>query len=382
MGIRRTTSLVAKLLATAACASLAVTPVLARKANTLTDLVGAKGAGGETQLEARGFQHIKTEEGQSSKTSYWWHSGDKNCIQVVTYDGRYSSISDASDGDCGHKPNNKGTAVAAAAIGAVALGAILLSRGSKNKGDGGYSQDWQQVEAYDLQTGRLRIFRNPSKNASVRGEVAEGELLRNYGCDQYEGESWCEVTTMDNRTRGWARDRYLRVSTAGVGQYPSYGGGNGGDLVEVYGLSSGTLKITETPSKNGYVVGRVNGGTTLRRMNCQNAESENWCQVSTLDGRMYGWSRERYLRSTGGAGNYPSYGGGYAGSISGIEGLNGIEAFDALRSRGFENVDSFTSGNTLYGIYYYRPNRTCVQTTSANGRIVDIRDIQTHPKCR
>ncbi len=62
--------------------------------------------------------------------------------------------------------------------------------------------------------------------------------------------------------------------------------------------------------------------------------------------------------------------------------MRAIDAIDELQARGFQSVDSFTTGNTLYGIYYYRPTRLCVQTTSADNRIVDIRDIKTHPKCR
>lgn len=70
------------------------------------------------------------------------------------------------------------------------------------------------------------------------------------------------------------------------------------------------------------------------------------------------------------------------GSIAGIKGLDGIKAFDVLKARGFVNVDSFSSGDTLYGIYFYKAKKLCVQTTSANGAIIDIRDIKTHPKCR
>lgn len=84
---------------------------------------------------------------------------------------------------------------------------------------------------------------------------------------------------------------------------------------------------------------------------------------------------------TGRGGGGASAGGGM-GSIAGIKGMDGIKAFDVLRERGFANVDSFSSGNTLYGIYYYRPARLCVQTTSADNVILDIRDIKTHPKCR
>lgn len=72
--------------------------------------------------------------------------------------------------------------------------------------------------------------------------------------------------------------------------------------------------------------------------------------------------------------------GSMAGSIAGIRGMNAIRAFDELRSRGFENVDSLSSGNSVYGIYYYRPTRVCVQTTSDKTTVLDIRAIQ-NPKC-
>ncbi|MCJ2178583.1 hypothetical protein [Novosphingobium album (ex Hu et al. 2023)] len=78
----------------------------------------------------------------------------------------------------------------------------------------------------------------------------------------------------------------------------------------------------------------------------------------------------------------PSAGAGNAGNIAGIRGMDAVAAFDELRARGFRNVDSFSSGNTLYGIYYFQRTQLCVQTTSTNSRIVDIRDIRTHPKCR
>lgn len=81
------------------------------------------------------------------------------------------------------------------------------------------------------------------------------------------------------------------------------------------------------------------------------------------------------------AGNGGASGSG-EGSIAGIEGMDGIKAFDTLQARGFVNVDSFSSGDTLYGVYLYRSGKLCIQTTSANGVIIDIRDIKTHPKCR
>lgn len=67
----------------------------------LRDLVGARGAGGERQLEARGYAHVRTETGSDRKWSYWWNARLRQCISVSTYDGRYAAIVDTLPADCG-----------------------------------------------------------------------------------------------------------------------------------------------------------------------------------------------------------------------------------------------------------------------------------------
>ena len=77
-----------------------------------------------------------------------------------------------------------------------------------------------------------------------------------------------------------------------------------------------------------------------------------------------------------GAGHMPSVG------VSDIRGQNAIWADDEMRRRGFTNVDTFTSGSTIYSIWWNGSTRQCVQATSANTRIYDIRDIGSNPNCR
>lgn len=76
---------------------------------------------------------------------------------------------------------------------------------------------------------------------------------------------------------------------------------------------------------------------------------------------------------------HPSVAGG---GLAGIGGMNSIKAIDTMTSRGFANVDSFDSGNTQYGIFYNRATHVCAQLTMADGKVLDARDIKTHPKCR
>ncbi|WP_271079294.1 hypothetical protein [Aurantiacibacter sp. MUD61] len=76
--------------------------------------------------------------------------------------------------------------------------------------------------------------------------------------------------------------------------------------------------------------------------------------------------------------------GGYhqAAQISDLQGSRAAGAMDTMESRGFRQVDNFTSGNTRYSIQYNRNTRQCVQMTIADGHIYDIRDIGQNPNCR
>ncbi|MBN7756698.1 hypothetical protein JYP46_07725 [Nitratireductor aquimarinus] len=63
----------------------------------VTDLVGARGAGGEMQLMARGYTLSRTQ----GLTAYWWNAASGNCVRVVTSDGRYQSVDPVGPAECG-----------------------------------------------------------------------------------------------------------------------------------------------------------------------------------------------------------------------------------------------------------------------------------------
>lgn len=58
----------------------------------LTDLVGARGSSGETQMEARGYVWTRTTTVRDQKWSYWWNQRLGQCASIATMDGRYSAI--------------------------------------------------------------------------------------------------------------------------------------------------------------------------------------------------------------------------------------------------------------------------------------------------
>lgn len=128
-----------------AVGAMAATPVLAEKANQLTDINGSRGRDAESALQSRGFSHVSTNKNSMGYVySYWWDEADDDCVQVEVYDGRVETITDATDQDCGHHKGSAGTAVAAVA-GAALLGA-LLSHKSHHHDDNRHHDD-QQAEA-------------------------------------------------------------------------------------------------------------------------------------------------------------------------------------------------------------------------------------------
>ena len=77
----------------------------------------------------------------------------------------------------------------------------------------------------------------------------------------------------------------------------------------------------------------------------------------------------------------PSSDHGAKAKISDLKGMDSIKAFDVMTSRGFTNVDTLTSGDTIYGTYYNAKTHQCVQLTTKD-RVLSVDDVPSHPKCR
>ena len=137
--------------ATLALAAMVLAPIPAQAAppDDVADLVGARGAGGETQLEQRGYTFVDVTKGDERAYANWWNGGRKRCITVVTYDGRYERIDKASPSDCKQKSGDNGTAVAVAVGAAALIGALALAHKSHHHDNGEHGGNAQQEAAYD-----------------------------------------------------------------------------------------------------------------------------------------------------------------------------------------------------------------------------------------
>ena len=79
-------SFTARILAACAISTLAFGHVAAaaKSANSLSDLVGAKAAGAECDMESRGWQSRDGHKSNTASYAYWWNNDRRACVMVTT----------------------------------------------------------------------------------------------------------------------------------------------------------------------------------------------------------------------------------------------------------------------------------------------------------
>lgn len=83
-----------------ALALLSGTAAQAQTPPDLDDLVGARGAGGETQMQARGYQLVRATKVRDQSWTFWWSDVQRACVAISTSDGRYAAINRIPEQNC------------------------------------------------------------------------------------------------------------------------------------------------------------------------------------------------------------------------------------------------------------------------------------------
>ena len=83
-----------------ALACLCLATAQAQSAPDLEDLVGTRGASGETQMEARGYQMVRATHVRDQSWTFWWSDVQRACVAISTSDGRYAAINRIPEQNC------------------------------------------------------------------------------------------------------------------------------------------------------------------------------------------------------------------------------------------------------------------------------------------
>lgn len=84
-------------------------PSQAQTPSRLQDLVGARAAGAESQMQSRGYSLVRTEKGDDRSYTYWWSAAKGQCVTVATMEGRYDSITSTPAADCNQREGRQTT---------------------------------------------------------------------------------------------------------------------------------------------------------------------------------------------------------------------------------------------------------------------------------
>jgi hypothetical protein len=110
-------------------------PAMADTPGSVRDLVGARAAAGENSLEGRGYHYVTGSMKNNRKFNYYWNGNTRECLRVVTYDGRFETITTTGHSDCNQR-GGSGDKTAAIAVGAAAiLGIAALASKSHHRDD-------------------------------------------------------------------------------------------------------------------------------------------------------------------------------------------------------------------------------------------------------
>ena len=77
---------------------------LAQSAPDVADLAGARAAGGETQLLARGYVSRRSTTVGEQRYTFWWNERTGRCLSVSTVDGRYGALTGVPAENCDDTP--------------------------------------------------------------------------------------------------------------------------------------------------------------------------------------------------------------------------------------------------------------------------------------
>ncbi len=207
---------------TLAAASLLLTPVaaLAKGAGDLRDLVGARAAGAESDMESRGWVSTSAHKGAASSYVYWWNGRDKSCVRVATRDGRYDQITDTGATDCGQKAGSGDKAAAVAGVAAL-IGVLALASKSHHRGDKDY--DNQNDHADFERRHRDGLYHHPYTNGGNSKPYSDGYQS---GVDERSHQSSYRPEYRNYQGSGWSGGGSNNGGNSGDWSN-NQGGGNG-----------------------------------------------------------------------------------------------------------------------------------------------------------
>jgi len=227
-------------MAAASMLGAGMAPAYAKTPGSLSDLVGARAPGAESEMQSRGYKMATFKNGGQ----YWWN-GD-TCVRVVVSQGRYASVDKADAGDCG----KGGGGSAAAAVGAVAAIGLIAALASHKKkhGDSGGDHDSEYARGYNDGLYGGQYDRNDSEGYHDGFMAGEAEASNRRAANRGYARGGSQAARAACETRG---DQYQNAPGGSSVAVSQRGDGSGNT---VFTVATGHYRSLCTASPDGRVI--------------------------------------------------------------------------------------------------------------------------------
>lgn len=223
------------------------------RAQGLQDLIGAKGSSAESELQNRGYVHIKTAKSNYDIYSYWWNYTNKKCVSYHMADGRVLSIVNSMPYDCNKSSSNNGNN----------NGYNSYSHQAHHHADNNYSHynDNNQENAYERgfndglhNKSYHNIYNDSNQKSSYSKGYGSGIGQRNNNTSYHSGsggyQSHVQVSDLDNWLASSAYDEMRSRGFREEGEF--VGSGDKHRLFKVW-YNTKTKQCVKTAEKNGKI---------------------------------------------------------------------------------------------------------------------------------
>lgn len=237
----RTAHTIATLVTSIGLALGPASTAFAQQASQLGDLVGARAAGGETDLESRGYTFIAASTAYGGgKAGFWWNTSKRSCVRVETFDGKFRSITDATAEQCNQHAtsSNQERNTAAALVGIAAIAAAL----AHNSNAHGNPEDKSGQHDLGYNDGLHNApYYNPSRSDAYSSGYEQGVAQRSRNTSYHSGTGGYTETARVNEV----------VCTSSGGKYAECALSGGGDIVMKQQLSKADCIKDQTWGETG-----------------------------------------------------------------------------------------------------------------------------------
>ena len=231
----------------------------AQTPSAIADLVGSRAPGGETQLEARGWTHIKTEKGDDRAWSYWWQPQRRECVSVAVMDGRFDSITSTPAPDCNQNVKSKGSdAGAVAAVAVAAIGIAALAHQSHHHKDGKHldeADDTQYERGYrDGLYGQS--YHNYDRSDAYSGGYERGTRQRGHETDYrdgHDGAGYAPSVNLNDLVTARAAGADAELQRRGFRTVNAYQTGNTSYTIRANDRTGQCVQVATTDGRIRYI---------------------------------------------------------------------------------------------------------------------------------